>query len=175
MPGILAFDLSPSLCGWAFAGTDGTLVADAFVLPPLGSDLGELAQVFEAIVVTLIERHQPAFVSYEAPLLLRHDALLTLRKVYGLGVVLELISARLGLPVGEMDPKRIKAVMTGNAYATKAQVVAGARSLGVALPASRAAGVEDAADAVGCAIIALSILDPVAASPHLAKLGGLLL
>lgn len=175
MSGVLAFDLSPSLCGWAFAGVDGSLVADAFQLPPLGSDLGGLAQVLEAIVVTLIERFEPTSLAYEAPLLLRHDALLTLRKVYGLGMVLELIAARRGLPVSEMDPKRIKAVMTGDAYAKKSAVVAAAKRLGVQLPATKAAGQEDAADAVGCAIIALSILDPIAASPHLAKLGGLLL
>ncbi len=74
-----------------------------------------------------------------------------------------------------MDPKRIKATMTGDAFAKKAAVVIAAKSLGVDLPPTKAAGAEDAADAVGCAIIALSILDPAAASPHLAKLRNLLL
>lgn len=173
--GVLGFDLSPSLCGWAFAGQDGTLLADAWALPPLSPDLGGIALVLEQNVETLIARFQPAAIAYEAPLLLKHDTLLKLRCTYGIGVVLELLATKHGIPCQEMDPKRIKKVMTDDAYAEKKAVVAAARLLGVALPPSKAAGAEDAADAVGCAIIALSILDPAAASPHLATLRGSLL
>lgn len=174
MPSVLAFDLSASLCGWAFAG-EGPLAAGAFALPALGSDLGGLALAMEQTVIALIVRFNPSEVAYEAPLLLKHDTLLNLRRIYGLGMVLELICAREGLAVSEMDPKRIKAFMTGDAYAPKGQVVTAAAGLGVILPPSKAQGREDAADAVGCALIALSVLDAQAALPWVAKLRGALL
>lgn len=174
--GVLAFDLSPSLCGWSFAGTDGSLVADAFQLPALGGDLGGLALALEGIVDPLIHRFDPAMLAYEAPLLLRHDTLLDLRRIYGLGMVLELVAARAGLDIQEMDPKRIKSTVTGDAYAKKKLVADTLEArLGVNLPSTPALGRLDAGDATGCAIIQLSILDPAAASPHLAKLRGSLL
>jgi Holliday junction resolvasome RuvABC endonuclease subunit len=172
--GVLAFDLSPSLCGWCFADGE-TLEAGAFELPELGSDLGGLAQILVSMVRVLIKRFEPAEFAYEAPLLLKHDSLLDLRRIYGLGMVLELLAVDAGSPVREMDPKRIKNFMTGDPYAKKAAVVAAAVRLGVKLPPTKADGREDAADAVGAALVALSISDPAAASPWLAKLRGSLL
>ncbi len=175
MGGVLAFDLSPSLCGWCFAGQDGFLTADAFALPDLGADLGGMAAALQSNVEALIDRFAPSELAYEAPLLLKHDSLIDLRRIYGLGVVLELLAHREGLPINEMDPKRVKNTMTGDPYAKKPAVVAAAVSLGVRLPATKAEGREDAADAVGVAVIQISISHPEVASPWLAILRGSLL
>lgn len=173
--GVLAFDLSPELCGWGFAGRDARLEAGGFVLLGVVPDLGAQAAALDAVAEQLITRFDPELLAYEAPLLLRKDTLLKLRHIYGLGMVLERLANAHGLPVQEMDPKRIKAFMTGDPYAKKPRVVASALSLGVALPATDAAGRKDAADGLGAALVALSILDPVAISPWLAKLRGSLL
>lgn len=175
MASVLSFDLSPSLCGWCFAGQDGTLLADAFALPALGADLGGLAAALQAQVEALIDRFHPTQMAYEAPLLLRHDSLIDLRKIYGLGVVLELLAHREGLAISEMDPKRVKTAMTGDPFAHKRDVVEAALRLGVTLPATKAQGREDAADAVGVAVVQMSVSDPAAASPWVAILRNSLL
>ncbi len=175
MSGCLAFDLSPSLCGWCFAGQDGSLEAGAFELPPLSPDLGASARMLWDSAHVLIARFQPSELAQEAPLLLRHDTLLKLRCTYGNGYVLELIGDLEGLPIREMDPKRVKAMMTGDAYASKTDVVNAALKLGVTLPATKAAGREDAADAVGVAVVQMSVSDPEAAAPWLAILRNSLL
>lgn len=172
--GVLGFDLSPELCGWGYAGADG-LFAGAFSLLGVVQDLGGQALVLEAVADQLITRFDPAMLAYEAPILLKHDTLLTLRNIYGLGMVLERLAATRGLPVEEVDNKRLKNFMTGDPYAKKLQVVAAAQRLGVVLPAKDSEGRRDAADGLGCALLALSVSDPAAASPWLAKLrGGLL-
>lgn len=170
MASVLFFDLSPSLCGYAYAGTDGRLEAGAFELPALGQDLGGLASALEVRVQILIDRFQPTELGYEAPILLKHDTLLDLRRIYGLGMVLEFIADRESLPCNEVDLKRIKTLMTGDHWAKKPEIVAAAVRLGVALPAKKNEGREDAADAVGGALCALNIIDPQAAAPWIAKL-----
>ncbi len=168
--GVLAFDLSPSLCGWGFAGPGGELCADAFLLPPMGSNLGGIALHLEDMVVTLIDRFLPAQLSYEAPILLRHDSLIDLRRIYGLGMVLEYLAARADIPCGEVDLRQIKNLMTNDPFADKKLVVAAALALGVKLPATDKEGRKDAADALGCALVTLAYTDPLSAAPHIAKL-----
>lgn len=170
---VLAFDLSPSLCGWCYAGTE--LVAGAFALPPLASDLGGLGKALAENAVDLIHRFEPAHVAYEAPILRRHDTLLDLRRIYGLGMVLEHMCLLEGVAYSEIDLRQIKTMMTGDGWAKKPAVVAAAERIGVQLPKSKAQGREDAADAVGAALCALLVLDPVAASPWIAKLRNTLL
>lgn len=170
---VLAFDLSPSLCGWCYAGNE--LVAGAFALPPLASDLGGLATALAQNVSTLIQRFKPGHVAYEAPILRRHDTLLDLRRIYGLGMVLEHLCAAEAIPCSEIDLRQIKTLMTGDGWAKKPEVVAAAVRIGVELPKNKAQGREDAADAVGAALCALLILDPLSASPWIAKLRGSLL
>lgn len=174
MIGVLAFDLSPSLCGWSF--TDGEkLVAGAFELPPLGADLGALAGVLAENVGVLIERFAPSEIAYEAPILRRHDTLMTLRRIYGLGMTLEFIALRKGVPCSEVDLREIKSLMAGDRWADKKLVVAAAVRIGVELPKTDAQGRKDAADAVGAALCTLIRLDPYAAAPWVAKLRGSLL
>ncbi len=159
MASCLAFDLSPSLCGWAYIDPD-RIEAGAFKLLGVIPNLGAQAVALDAVAEVLIKRFNPDLISYEAPLLLKHDALLKLRHTYGLGMELERLAETRGLPAKEMDPKRIKGMMTGDAYADKKEVVKAALRLGVELPPSDAQGRKDAADAVGAGIVALADFDP---------------
>jgi Holliday junction resolvasome RuvABC endonuclease subunit len=171
--GVLAFDLSPNLCGWAHVGEQ--IEAGAFRLLGVVPDLGANALALEAMAEALIQRFDPAMLAYEAPLLLKHDALLKLRVTYGLGMELERIGAVHGLRCEEMDPKRIKGFMTGDAYADKKEVVKAAQRIGVILPPTDEAGRKDAADAVGAGLVCLSVSDPATCGPWLAALRGSLL
>jgi len=174
MTSVLGWDLSPSLCGWSYASAD-RLEAGAFELPALGSDLGTLLAAFEQHFELLVTRFSPTIISYEAPIMRKWDSLVDVRKGYSLGAMLEYLTIRAGLPVHEVDLKRVKAIMTENPHAKKTQVVAAAVSLGVTLPAKQSEGREDAADAVGVALETLRAFDPLAAAPYLAILRGTLL
>ncbi len=79
------------------------------------------------------------------------------------------------MPCYEVDLRRVKSIMTGNAGAEKALVVKAAVRLGVLLPHKDVDGRKDAADAVGVAIETMSLLHPEIAARWLAELQGLLL
>lgn len=185
--GVLSFDLSPSWCGWCFGTGDGPPTAGAFQLPDCGADLGALANELRSAVM-ILDQFGPAAVSYEAPILLSHDSLIDLRRIYGLGMVLELICGDLdpenpgaidldgdGIPCGEIDLRRVKAMMTGDTYAKKKLVAAAAEKLGVVLPAKDSEGRLDAGDGVGVWLVHMAEYDPVAAAPFIATLRGSLL
>lgn len=172
--GVIGYDLSPSLCGWAYASAEG-IEAGAFRLPDSRHDLGTLLAVLEQHFETLRIRFDPEVVSYEAPIKLRHDTVQTLRMIFGLGAALEYFSLRANVPCYEVDLRRVKGIMAGNPHAEKALVVKAALRLGILLPHTDTDGRKDAADAVGVAIETMNLLHPEIASPWLAVLQGLLL
>lgn len=169
--GVLAFDLSPSWCGWSYL-QGATFLADSFNLGGVTSDLGAMGRALTAQVRILRERFDPAHIAYEAPILKPHDALATLRCTYGIGMVLETISAAWGVPCTEVDLRQIKNLLTGDQWAEKKYVAQNIEQLGVALPAE---GRLDAADAAGCALVTLQALAPEEADVWLAKIKGWLL
>ena len=172
--GVLAFDLSPSLCGWSYLH-DATFVADAFDLGGVSTDLGGMGRALTGQVRTLRERFDPDRICYEAPILTPHDRLATLRCTYGLGMVLETLADGWGVPCNEEDLRAIKNLLTGDQWADKKFVVKGILAMGVVLPATDADGRKDAADAAGCALVTLQKVDPAAADVWLAKIKGWLL
>lgn len=169
--GVLAFDLSPSLCGWSYLH-DATFVADAFDLGGVSTDLGGMGRALTGQVRTLRERFDPDRICYEAPILKPHDRLATLRCTYGLGMVLETLAAAWDLPCNEVDLRQIKRLITGDQWCDKKFVVQGIQNLGIALPATDGEGRKDAADAAGCALVTLQAIDPAAADVWLAKIKG---
>lgn len=172
--GVLAFDLSPSLCGWSYLH-DATFVADAFDLGGVSTDLGGMGRALTNQVRVLRQQYNPGRLCYEAPILKPHDKLATLRCTYGLGMVLETLADGWGIPCNEVDLRQIKRLLTGDQWADKKFVLKAIVGLGVALPPSDAAGRKDAADAAGCALVSLQAVDPAAADVWLAKIKGWLL
>lgn len=145
--GVLFYDLSPGLVGWC-AGT-GEVMPDcsAYRLDDFGDDLGGFGLQFSDRTEKHIQTYRPGLIGYESPLLVKHDTLMKLRRTYGLGVLLETIATRHGIPTFERDPKALKGYLTGDAYASKADMVEVALMCGVSLPPIQKEGKEDAADA----------------------------
>lgn len=175
MGGVLAFDLAPGLCGYCAGDGAVAPTASAWRFPDYGSDYGALAVSAKHQFKALMDQHQPELVTYEAPILLSRDALDKLRRIYGLGVVLEMACAEWCVPCLEVSHRTIKHRLTGDEYADKATVVRAVKALGVPLPSTVAEGQQDAADAVGAWLIGMNELDGGAASPWIARVGGLLI
>jgi len=141
------WDLSPGLVGWCSGTGEVRPVCSAFRLDDHGDDLGVMGLQFSDRVERHIEEYRPGLIGYESPLLVKHDTLMKLRRTYGLGVLLETIAARHGIPTFERDPKTLKGYLTGGAYASKAEMVQVALGCGINLPPKKVDGQEDAADA----------------------------
>lgn len=172
---ILGFDLAPSLSGYCVGDGQGAPVAAAWEFPDCGDDLGALGEHMAQQARALIAEHQPDLVTYEAPILRQTDKLWKLRRIYGLGMALEMTCRAADVPCLEIDLRRIKGVLTGDAFAEKTEVVRAVMRLGVPLPRTDAEGRKDAADAFGCWLIGMMEIDHAAASPWLARIGGCLL
>lgn len=109
-----------------------------------GDDLGVLLEKFVADLNELAARRPPTYVIYEAPILTPRDRLLPLRKTYSMGGQLEVWARARGIEYREENLKVLKKALTGRHDASKDQMVAAVRRLGIPLPAGEAA--KDAAD-----------------------------
>lgn len=150
---LIGFDLATRKSGWC-AGT-GEAVPDvgAILLPQVDADLGMMLDLFDQRVAVLIDRFKPTHFIYEAPILLRSDKLLTVRKLYALGAHLEFMARRAGILCCEESLKALKIELAGRRNADKADMVAAALKVGVKLPDTLADGREDAADAFAAWLI----------------------
>lgn len=171
MGSILALDLATIRCGFCVGDGLSIPMAGAWVFPHCGDDLGALGLAYENSLIATIERHKPDLVLYEAPIMVgSRDKLIVVRKLYGLGWGTELVCARYAIPCMEAGLRRIKKELAGHSGAEKADMVSAARKLGVILPATKAAGQEDAADAVGGWLLGLRYADKATSAKWDAKL-----
>lgn len=144
---ILGWDLSTKLVGWC-AGDGSTVpVAGAFPLSRR-ADLGELGAEFQGNALEIHKRFGATHWAVESPLLLPTDALWVLERLYGLYFLTHTLANKLGVPCHSATIWDVKRELAGR-NADKAQMVAAARRLGVALPKLQSDGQEDAADGVG--------------------------
>lgn len=157
---LLGLDLATIRCGYCVGDGTEAPEADAWLFPYVGDDLGALAMAYEDHLIAIIERFRPTLVVYEAPILVSgRDKLIVIRKLYGLGWETERVCARRGIVCMEAGLRRIKKELAGFSGAEKADMVAAARRAGIALPRTKAAGMEDAADAFGCWLLGLRHAD----------------
>jgi len=158
---ILALDLATIRCGWCVGDGSETPLAGCWIFPHVGDDLGALALDYEDRLLAAIRTYAPSLVVYESPIMVSsRDRLAVVRKLYGLGWGTELACKRLGIECREAGLRRIKKELAGFAGADKADMVFAARKLGVILPATKAQGQEDAADAVGGWMLGLRHANP---------------
>jgi Holliday junction resolvasome RuvABC endonuclease subunit len=148
---ISGFDTATRLTGWAVGDGSRLPTVGVWDFPQVGADLGELGYQFERALIRHLDSYGTTHVMYEAPIVTPHDKLLTIRKLYGLGFLLETVCKRRGIICEEVSWADIKVEMTGSTKATKDDVVAVARRLGIDLPAGE--GAKDAADATGAFLI----------------------
>ena len=133
---ILAIDPA-TLTGWAVSYPSSTLsgVAD------FGAHRGNRPMIFEAFdlwLADMVTEHEPEMLVFETPIHRGSGS----RTGFGLAAIIELIAARRGLFVAEVNLVTIKRHGTGNARAEKAAMVSAARARGWA-PAT-----DDEADAL---------------------------
>lgn len=173
--GVLFFDLAPGMSGYCVGDGQSVPVCGAWMFPKVGSDLGALGHAMAAQTRALIREHQPGMVGYESPILLPHDNKEDLRRIFGLGLVVEMVcqEREFALPCGEADLRRMKSLITGNPHAKKPDVARIISTvLAIPLPRTIEEGRHDAADAASGWLLTLSEFDPEAAGPWLARLRG---
>lgn len=156
---IAGLDLATRLTGWCVGDPDAHLPkASAWRWPQAGEDYGLLAALLRADLTRLIADHRPDYLVYEAPILIvkgrkgaktHTDKLSTLRPLYILGGIVELVCRDLKVECEEATVREIKVELTGNPHAEKEDMVAAAVKVGLELPAALADGRYDAADAFG--------------------------
>ena len=144
---IVGLDLATRCTGWAAGDGAERPRVGAWTYDYVGADLAALLEAFEADMDRLESAFgTPKALIYESPLLLPHDRLLPLRKVYALGAYLELWCKRRGVVVEEASAVSLKKLLTGNHKAKKDDMVAMCRRLQISLPEGEKS--KDAADAV---------------------------
>lgn len=152
-PVLIGWDTATRRTGWC-AGSGGAIPqTGAILLQQYENDLGGMLDAFDREVIAVANRFQPTHFIYESPILKPTDHLLTVRKLYALGGVLELRARRLGILICEEPAKALKKELTGKRHAEKGDMVFVARKVGVRLPETKAAGMEDAADAFAAWLI----------------------
>ena len=154
---LLGLDLGINRTGFCVGDGSTVPLASALRYEPVGEHFGALGVPFKRDLIRLIGDHGVERVIYEAPLKLRHDSMLTLRKIYGMGFLLETACAEIGVPCREEDPKPVKLELTGTRKADKDAMVLAARRAGISLPRTKADGMEDAADAFAVWLVAVRL------------------
>lgn len=110
---VLAFDAS-STTGWAFfANARSVPVLGDFELSARAGDYGSLALDMQRNVLSLIDKHRPEVIGFEAPIFLPRDRWHTRRLLTCLVVVVELVACIKGLRCIEIDPSGVKAALVG--------------------------------------------------------------
>lgn len=154
------FDLAPGLCGWCSGTGETRPVADAFRLPWREDDLGDIGAFFQEWLELHIQTFRPVAIGYESPLLVPTDKLWKVRKIYGLGFLLETVAKRHDIPTFERDHRDLKRELTGRPDASKADMIEVALLCGIELPATLEEGKADAADAFAGWKIGIRELNP---------------
>ncbi len=152
---ILGLDQGINLTGWCVGDGSAVPTAGAWRFDTIeAEDIGLLCHTYRTNLVQLVDRYGVTHVVFEAPLVDRYrDTVLTLRRRMGIDGVLEGYCYGRGIVCEEEPFGPIKRELGGFAGAKKADMVYAARKLGVQLPATQAAGMEDAADSAGAWLI----------------------
>lgn len=158
--------------GWATGSGETLPRAGAWRFIQAGDSLGAMLTYLDDALAAHIEEHRPDEIAYERPILLRHDTVDRLRKTYSLGAHVEFVCARRGIPCSDVSIQAVKKELAGFDTAGKSDMVAAALKLGVALPATKADGREDAADALGGFLLLLRLRNRAMSSKFDAALYG---
>jgi Holliday junction resolvasome RuvABC endonuclease subunit len=161
LPRYTFFDPGSKFLGWATGDGRSLPQVGAFSFVQTGENYGKMLRQVADAVGEHLDTFRPAEVAYEEPVLIfnqrykgkdghwhkRNDNLATLRKTIPIGVRIEEICDRRGIPCRETSIESVKKELAGFGAATKDDMVAAAEKLGVALPDGPRA--KDAADALG--------------------------
>lgn len=87
----LCLDLA-SVFGFAFGDDAGVQAHGSFTLPKTGNDIGAFLRAYRAWLSAAISRWQPEEIVFESPILPDTTSIHTLRKLYGLCGITELLA-----------------------------------------------------------------------------------
>lgn len=141
------FDTSSRLIGWCSGTGEARPDCGAYPFPYVGEDYGQLGALFWKHLERHVETYRPALIGFETPLLLPHDKLDKVRKLYGVIFLLETFCEQRGIPMFERSNGELKRELTGDPKADKDMMIERALLCGINLPATKEAGRADAADA----------------------------
>lgn len=146
----LALDLATNT-GVCFGAGDVLPVLEHHRLPSTGEDIGRYLAEFEDWLRPLIDRVEPTCIAYESPVLRTDTKIVTLRKLYGLAGVTEMVAHRDGIDCREVPASTAKLALTGSGRSKKPDMVRFARHYGLNPHTYRQEGEEasDEADAFG--------------------------
>jgi Holliday junction resolvasome RuvABC endonuclease subunit len=139
---ILAFDLATTT-GYCYGAPPDRPHFGHFRLPKTGSDVGRFLIAAEQALGEIIAVANPTLVVFEAPILVKVGQLATLRKLYGLAGMLEVVASRRGVEVAEVSTTTVKKALTGSGRADKSDMIRAAQALGFDTR------LQDEADAIG--------------------------
>lgn len=133
---ILALDIATT-SGWAFGAPGQTPRYGTFTLPPTGDDLGRFAFNFMQWAIAKVRELEPKEVVFEAPIMPRETNILTLKKLYSLSVICELVCIAQGVPCSEIPAGSWRKSFLGPSYPPngtrdelKRAVIAACRQMG---------------------------------------------
>jgi Holliday junction resolvasome RuvABC endonuclease subunit len=158
---ILALDLATNT-GVCFGAGDVLPQLRSHRLRSTGDDIGAFLVEFQDWLGVLIEDVEPTCVVYESPVLPSTAKLVTLRKLYSLAGVTEMVCTREGLDCREVASSSAKLALTGSGRAEKHDMVRFARHHGLEPKTYIKDGLDasDEADAFGVWIAAVRIRKP---------------
>jgi Holliday junction resolvasome RuvABC endonuclease subunit len=152
------------LNGWCAGDGAAVPLANAFLLPKCEEDIGEMLCRLDEEIAALIEWHKPDLVIFEAPILPSGGnrkgqtvmgKTIVRRKLMNLSGHVEFMCKTRKIECKEVEVRQIKRELAGFAQAEKSDMVVAALRAGIDLPATKAAGQEDAADAFGAWLLGL--------------------
>ncbi|MBX3504442.1 MAG: hypothetical protein KF895_03110 [Parvibaculum sp.] len=118
---IAALDLATN-SGYAIGDhldTGTAPVAGCFRLPKTGRDYGHFGAAFDKWLRSLIQRHGVEFIVYETPILPAQTQIETLRKLYSLGTIAEMVARDLEIMIEETDMQTVRKHFIGVTRAPK--------------------------------------------------------
>ena len=141
------FDTSSRLIGWCSGSGETRPDAGAWPFPYVGEDYGQLGGLFWKHLERHFETYRPTLVGFETPLMVPHDTLDKVRKLYGVIFLLETFCDQRDVPMFERGNADLKRELTGNPKADKDAMIEAATLCGIRLPDTKSEGRGDAADA----------------------------
>lgn len=102
-----AFDLA-TCTGFAIGSSGGEPVYGAHKLPRTGRDYGHFGDAFAVWLRGMLDEHKIGLVVYETPILPATTNIETLKKLYSLGTVCEMVCRRANIDVMETDMQTVR-------------------------------------------------------------------
>lgn len=112
---IVFFDMA-TVAGFAYGSALGVEAWGHFEMPKSGDEIGRFLNVAAWNVAKIIDVSKPDLIGFESPFLTPHDTIRKIRKLGGLGNVVEQAAARRDIPCREARVHDIRNHFLGEGY-----------------------------------------------------------